>query len=78
MVVINCPWVSDEWMLFIMVVLRRMKIVENNRKLTTTLYIRCIYGMFCRDFIKFTAIHGVYVRLWPTLQMSRVREYSTA
>jgi hypothetical protein len=35
--------------------------------LARTIYIRCIYGIFCRDIIKHTVIYGVYIRFWPTL-----------
>ena len=41
--------------------------------LARTIYIRCIYGIFCRDFIKYTVIYGVYIRFWPTLQTLHVR-----
>ena len=36
-------------------------------KLARTIYIRCIYGIFCREFTKYTVIYGVYIRFWPTL-----------
>ena len=30
-------------------------------------WLRCIYGTFCRDFIKNTVIFGVYIQFWPIL-----------
>jgi len=30
-------------------------------------HIRCIYGIFGREFTKYTVIYGVYIRIWPTL-----------
>ena len=30
-------------------------------------YIRCVYGMFGRNFIICTVIYGVSTRFWPTL-----------
>ena len=35
--------------------------------LARTKYIRCIYGIFSRRFVKYTVIYGVYIRFWPTL-----------
>ena len=29
--------------------------------------IRCIYGIFGREVIKYMVIYGVYIRFWPTL-----------
>ena len=37
--------------------------------LAGTINIQWIYGNFCRDFIKYTGIYGVYIRFWPTLYM---------
>ena len=37
--------------------------------LARTIYIRCIYGNYGRKVTKYTVIHGVYVRFWPTLQL---------
>ena len=37
--------------------------------LARTIYIRCIYGIFGREIIKYTVIYGVYIRFWPTLCM---------
>jgi hypothetical protein len=37
------------------------------------LYIRCIYGIFGWDIIKYTVIYGVYIQFWPTLLMGRKR-----
>jgi hypothetical protein len=37
--------------------------------LARTIYIRCIYGTFGRDIAKYTVIHSVYTRFWPTLAM---------
>jgi len=34
------------------------------------IYIRCIYGVFGREFTKYTVIHVVYIRFWPTLHMT--------
>jgi hypothetical protein len=36
--------------------------------LARTIYIRCIYGIFGREIIKYTVIYGVYIRFWPTLK----------
>jgi len=33
----------------------------------THIYIRCIYGIFGREFTKYTVIYGVYIQFWPTL-----------
>jgi hypothetical protein len=30
--------------------------------------IQFLYGVSCRDFIKYTIIFGAYIRLWPILQ----------
>ena len=35
--------------------------------LARTIHIRCIYGIFGREIIKYTVIYGVYIRFWPTL-----------
>ena len=40
-------------------------------ELARTIYIRCIYGIFGRKTTKYTVIYGVYIRLWPTLYMSK-------
>jgi hypothetical protein len=31
------------------------------------MYIRCVYGIFGREFTIHTVIYGVYIRFWPTL-----------
>jgi hypothetical protein len=31
------------------------------------IYTRCIYGIFGREFTKYTVIYNVYARFWPTL-----------
>ena len=36
-------------------------------ELARTIYIRCIYGISCRDFIRHTVLYGVYIQFWPTL-----------
>ena len=41
--------------------------------LARTIYIRCIYGTFGREIIKYTVIYGVYTRFWPTLFMCPYR-----
>ena len=33
------------------------------------IYIRCVYGIFGREFTIYTVIYGVYIRFWPTLSM---------
>jgi len=38
--------------------------------LARTIYIRCVYGIFGREFTTYTVIYGVYIRLWPTLRNS--------
>ena len=43
--------------------------------LTRTIYIRSIYGIFGREFIKYTVIYGVYIRFWPTLRFSYMRTW---
>ena len=48
---------------------RREPITNLLLGLARTIYIRCIYGMFGREIIKYTVIYGVYIRFWPTLQM---------
>jgi hypothetical protein len=35
--------------------------------LARTIYIRCVYGTFGREFTIYTVIYGVYIRFWPTL-----------
>jgi len=32
-----------------------------------TVCIRCVYGVFGREFTIYTVIYGVYLRFWPTL-----------
>ena len=44
-----------------------------NRVDQDQVYVRCIYGNFGRDFIKYTVIHGVYIQFWPILHV-RVRK----
>ena len=34
--------------------------------LARTIYIRCIYGIFGREFTKYTIIYVAYIRCWPT------------
>jgi hypothetical protein len=41
--------------------------------LARTIYIRCIYGIFGREIIKYTVIYGVYIRFWPTLLICSAR-----
>jgi hypothetical protein len=36
--------------------------------LARTIYIRCIYGIICREITKYTVIYGVFILFWPTLQ----------
>jgi len=38
--------------------------------LARTIHIRCVYGIFGREIIKYTVIYGVYIRFGPTLAMS--------
>ena len=40
--------------------------------LARTIYIRCVYGIFGREITIYTVIHGVYIRFWPTLHISRL------
>jgi len=35
-----------------------------------TINIRCIYGVFGREITRHTVIYGVYIRFWPTLQVT--------
>ena len=35
--------------------------------LARTIYIRCVYGIFGREIIKYTVMYGAYTRFWPTL-----------
>ena len=44
--------------------------------LARTIYIRCIYGIFGREIIKYTVIYGVYIRLWPTLMLCQYAVFS--
>jgi hypothetical protein len=37
--------------------------------LARTIYIRCVYGIFGREFTIYTVIYSVYIRFWPTLHM---------
>jgi hypothetical protein len=39
-------------------------------ELARTIYIRYIYGIFGRKTTKYTVIYGVYIRFWPTLNLS--------
>jgi len=48
-----------------------------NVGLARTIYIRCIYGIFGREIIKYTVIYGVYIRFWPTLYI-RIYAYYMA
>jgi len=42
---------------------------KKNMALAFTIYIQCIYGMFCRYFMNFTVTcDGLYLRFWPTLE----------
>ena len=38
-----------------------------NRVGQNHIYIRCLYGIFRRDFIKHTVTYGEYIQSWPTL-----------
>jgi hypothetical protein len=40
---------------------------ERQAELARTIYIRCIHGIFGRDFTTYTVIYGEYIRFWPTL-----------
>ena len=33
-----------------------------------TIYIRCIYGIFGKEIIKYLVINGAYIGFWPTLE----------
>jgi len=35
--------------------------------LARTVYIRCIYGIFCRELTKYTVVYGVYIRFGQPL-----------
>ena len=39
--------------------------------LARTMYIRCVYGVFGRGITKSTAIYGVYIRFWPSLEVCK-------
>jgi hypothetical protein len=41
--------------------------------LARTIYIRCIYGISGRVITKYTVIYGVYIRFWPTLNISSMQ-----
>jgi len=41
-------------------------------------HMRCINGIFGREIIKYTVIYGVYIRFWPTLDMSKLFERTCA
>ena len=34
---------------------------------TIYIYIRCMYGIFCREITKYTVYVYVCIRFWPTL-----------
>jgi len=38
-------------------------------ELARIIYIRCVYGNFCREIAKCTVIYGVYIQLFPTLHV---------
>ena len=38
-------------------------------RLARTIFIRCMYGIFGREIIKYTVIYGVYLRFWPTAHL---------
>ena len=38
---------------------------------TIHIYIRCMYGNFGREIIKYTVMYGAYARFWPTLSMGK-------
>ena len=40
--------------------------------LARTIYIWFLYGIFGREFIKYTVIYGVYIRFWPTLDICSI------
>ena len=44
--------------------------------LARTIYIRCIYSIFSRRFVKYTAIYGVYIWFWPTLYIYNLNPLS--
>ena len=52
------------WLLIIkltsLVLLFRISI-EAYLGLARTIYIRCIYGIFCREITEYTVIYGVYI-----------------
>jgi len=37
--------------------------------LARTIHLRCIYGIFGREFIEYKVMYSVYVQFWPTLIM---------
>ena len=41
------------------------------------IYMRCIYGVISRELTKYTVIHSVYIRFWPTLLMRRTDATNT-
>jgi len=43
------------------------------------IYIRCIYGIFGREFTKYKVIYGAYtgIQFWPTLHMLNTRSMIT-
>jgi len=40
--------------------------------LARTIYIRCIYGVYGSEIIKYTVIYGADIRFWPTLLKPQV------
>ena len=45
--------------------------------LARTMYIRLKYGIFGREIAKYTVIHGVYIRFWPTLVIFKALQLHT-
>jgi hypothetical protein len=59
-------------------VIKQVRIVTNFScvRLARTIYIRCVYGIFGREFTIYTVIYSVYIRFWPTLLLCMVRRES--
>jgi len=46
-----------------------------NRVGQNHIYIWCVYGIYGREFTKYTVIYGAFIRYWPTLLVN-TKEYS--
>jgi len=45
--------------------------------LATTIYVRCVYGIFGREITKYTVVYDAYTRFWPALHIHVVFMFDT-